>query len=100
MRQGFGAKTYRILGIYLQSSCIISCSFAIVISVLWFYTEHILILLQQEAEISRTAALYIKCSVYWMVTCLWTQTMHHRDMTLATTVAGYVQTNNSITVDP
>ncbi|KAE8692294.1 MATE efflux family protein ALF5 [Hibiscus syriacus] len=58
--QGFGAKTYRILGIYLQSSCIISCSFAIVISVIWFYTEPILIVLQQDAEIARMAALYIK----------------------------------------
>ncbi|GMI63645.1 DETOXIFICATION 18 [Hibiscus trionum] len=58
--QGFGAKNYRILGIYLQSSCIISCAFAIAISVLWFYTEPVLILLRQEAEISRTAALYIK----------------------------------------
>ncbi|KAA3453056.1 protein DETOXIFICATION 18-like [Gossypium australe] len=58
--QGFGAKIYRILGIYLQSSCIISCSFAILISILWFYTEPILIFLQQDAEISKTAALYIK----------------------------------------
>lgn len=58
--QGFGAKFYRILGIYLQSSCIISCSFAIPISILWFYTEPILIFLQQDTEISKTAALYIK----------------------------------------
>ncbi|XP_052884761.1 protein DETOXIFICATION 18-like isoform X2 [Gossypium arboreum] len=58
--QGFGAKFYRILGIYLQSSCIISCSFAILISILWFFTEPILIFLQQDAEISKTAALYIK----------------------------------------
>ncbi|XP_040966761.1 protein DETOXIFICATION 18 isoform X4 [Gossypium hirsutum] len=58
--QGFGAKFYRILGIYLQSSCIISCSFAILISILWFFTEPILIFLQQDAEISKTAAIYIK----------------------------------------
>ncbi|KAB2032637.1 hypothetical protein ES319_D05G388400v1 [Gossypium barbadense] len=58
--QGFGAKIYRILGIYLQSSCIISCSFAILISILWFFTDPILIFLQQDAEISKTAALYIK----------------------------------------
>ena len=49
-----------MLGIYLQASCIISCSFAIIISILWFYTEQILILLQQEPEIAKTAALYIK----------------------------------------
>ncbi|TYG71718.1 hypothetical protein ES288_D05G420300v1 [Gossypium darwinii] len=58
--QGCGAKFYRILGIYLQSSCIISCSFAILISILWFFTGPILILLQQDVEISKSAALYIK----------------------------------------
>ncbi|GKV38308.1 hypothetical protein SLEP1_g46232 [Rubroshorea leprosula] len=58
--QGFGAKLYRMLGIYLQASCIISCFFAVIISVLWFYTEPILILLKQDAQISETAALYMK----------------------------------------
>ncbi|XWS10014.1 hypothetical protein CRYUN_Cryun39dG0039200 [Craigia yunnanensis] len=58
--QGFGAKTYRMLGIYLQASCIISCLFSIIISILWFYTEPILILLHQEPEIAKTADLYIK----------------------------------------
>lgn len=49
-----------MLGIYLQASCIISCIFAVFISIAWFYTEPILIFLQQEPEISKTAALYIK----------------------------------------
>ncbi|KAL4309843.1 hypothetical protein GQ457_01G004430 [Hibiscus cannabinus] len=58
--QGFGAKIYRMLGIYLQSSCMISCFFSIIISILWYYTESILILLQQDVQISKTAALYIR----------------------------------------
>ncbi|GKV38309.1 hypothetical protein SLEP1_g46233 [Rubroshorea leprosula] len=58
--QGFGAKLYRMLGIYLQVSCIISCFFAVVISILWFYTEPILILLKQDAQICKMAALYMK----------------------------------------
>ncbi|GLT29430.1 hypothetical protein SLA2020_042990 [Shorea laevis] len=58
--QGFGAKLYRMLGIYLQASCIISCVFTVVISVLWFYTEPILILLKQDAQICKMAALYMK----------------------------------------
>ncbi|KAK8651863.1 hypothetical protein V6N13_141442 [Hibiscus sabdariffa] len=57
--QGFGAKMYRMLGIYLQASCIISFLFSIIISILWFFTEPILVLLHQDPEISRTAALYI-----------------------------------------
>lgn len=58
--QGFGAKMYRMLGIYLQASCIISFIFCITISVIWFYTEPILLLLHQDAHVSMTAALYMK----------------------------------------
>ncbi|XWS11012.1 hypothetical protein CRYUN_Cryun38cG0047200 [Craigia yunnanensis] len=58
--QGFGAKMHRMLAIYLQASCIISFIFSVIISILWFYTEPILVLLHQNPEISRTAALYMK----------------------------------------
>ncbi|KAL4369183.1 hypothetical protein GQ457_05G011590 [Hibiscus cannabinus] len=58
--QGFGAKKYKMLGIYLQSSSIISFFFSIVISILWLFTEPILVLLHQDPEISRMAALYMK----------------------------------------
>ncbi|KAK0600256.1 hypothetical protein LWI29_013120 [Acer saccharum] len=58
--QGFGAKEYRMLGIYLQASCITSFLFSIVVSICWFYTEPILILLQQDPDISKTAALYMR----------------------------------------
>jgi len=49
-----------MLGIYLQGSCIISFIFSIIISIVWFYTEHILVLLHQSQDIARTAALYMK----------------------------------------
>ncbi|KAE8677308.1 MATE efflux family protein ALF5 [Hibiscus syriacus] len=58
--QGFGAKMYKMLGIDLQASFIISFLFSIIISILWFFTESILVLLHQDPEISRTAALYMK----------------------------------------
>ncbi|GMI85333.1 DETOXIFICATION 18 [Hibiscus trionum] len=58
--QGFGAKMYNMLGIHLQASCIISFFFSIIISILWFFTEPILVLLHQDPEISRMAALYMK----------------------------------------
>jgi len=58
--QGFGAKEYHILGIYLQASCIISLIFSIIISIIWFYTEPILVLLHQSRDIARTAALYMR----------------------------------------
>ncbi|XP_004297925.1 PREDICTED: MATE efflux family protein ALF5-like [Fragaria vesca subsp. vesca] len=58
--QGFGSKSYRTLGIYLQASCIISLPFCSIISVVWLYTEPILILLHQDPEIAKSAALFLK----------------------------------------
>ncbi|KAK1431005.1 hypothetical protein QVD17_14195 [Tagetes erecta] len=58
--QGFGAKLYSMLGIYLQASCWISIFFSVLISLFWFFTEPILILLHQDPQISKMAALYIK----------------------------------------
>ncbi|RWR86285.1 Multi antimicrobial extrusion protein [Cinnamomum micranthum f. kanehirae] len=58
--QGFGAKLYRMLGIYLQSSIITCFIFSVVVSVLWFFSEQVLILLHQEPEIAKMAGLYLK----------------------------------------
>ena len=49
-----------MLGIYLQASCIISFLFSIIISIMWFYTEPILILLHQDTNIAKTAGLYMR----------------------------------------
>lgn len=58
--QGFGAKEYQVLGIYLQASCIISLIFSIMVSIIWFYTEPVLVFLHQSQDIARTTALYMK----------------------------------------
>ncbi|WZZ08083.1 hypothetical protein YC2023_094004 [Brassica napus] len=58
--QGFGAKSYRMLGIHLQSSCIVSLVFTIFISILWFFTESVFGLIRQDPNISKQAALYTK----------------------------------------
>lgn len=49
-----------MLGIYLQASCIISFLFCSIISIIWLYTEPILILLHQDPQISKSAALFLK----------------------------------------
>ncbi|XVE50210.1 hypothetical protein DITRI_Ditri01bG0143500 [Diplodiscus trichospermus] len=36
--QGFGAKLFRMLGLHLQASCMISCFFSVIISILWIYS--------------------------------------------------------------
>ncbi|KAG9439250.1 hypothetical protein H6P81_019415 [Aristolochia fimbriata] len=58
--QGYGAKLYRMLGIYLQSSIITTFVFSVIVSVVWFFSEHILILLQQEPAVARMAGMYLK----------------------------------------
>ncbi|KAK1278254.1 MATE efflux family protein ALF5 [Acorus gramineus] len=58
--QGYGAKLYRMLGIYLQSSIITSLFFSIIVAILWFFSEPILILLQQDPQVSKMAALYLR----------------------------------------
>lgn len=49
-----------MLGLYLQSSIIISTFFSIFVSLMWYYTEPVLIWLHQEPEVSKMAALYLK----------------------------------------
>ncbi|KAK4778501.1 hypothetical protein SAY86_006029 [Trapa natans] len=61
--QAFGAKLYRTLGIHLQASCFISFIFSIFISILWYFTEQVLILLHQDPDISRSAAVYTKAFI-------------------------------------
>ena len=48
------------MGIHLQASCVTSLIFSILISVFWHFTEPVLLLLQQDPEICRSAALYLK----------------------------------------
>ncbi|XP_074318944.1 protein DETOXIFICATION 19-like [Silene latifolia] len=58
--QGYGAQLYNMMGIYLQASCAISFLFSILISILWWYTEPILISLDQRPDISKQASTYMR----------------------------------------
>ncbi|XP_074318943.1 protein DETOXIFICATION 19-like [Silene latifolia] len=59
--QAYGAKNYKMLGIYLQTSCIISTIFSILISIMWWYTEHILVnFLHQNPQVSKEASIYMR----------------------------------------
>ncbi|VFQ72975.1 unnamed protein product [Cuscuta campestris] len=58
--QGYGAKLYRMMGIYLQTACIISFLSSVIISAVWWFSEHILVLLQQDPEIAKLSGLYLK----------------------------------------
>ncbi|KAH0723767.1 hypothetical protein KY289_006811 [Solanum tuberosum] len=58
--QGYGAKMFRLLGIHLQTSSIISFFFSIVVSVIWWYSDRILILLHQEPAIAHEAGVFLK----------------------------------------
>lgn len=49
-----------MLGVYLQASCIISFFFSVFISIIWWFTEPILLLFHQSPEISKEAAHYMR----------------------------------------
>ncbi|KAM3204068.1 hypothetical protein P3L10_027477 [Capsicum annuum] len=58
--QGYGAKMYRMLGIHLQTSCIISFIFSTTIAVIWWYSDRILILVHQDPDIAKEAGVFLK----------------------------------------
>lgn len=61
--QAYGARLYRMLGLYLQSSLIMSAVVSVAISVLWCYTEPLLLLLHQEPDVSRAAGEFVRYQV-------------------------------------
>ncbi|CAL4973826.1 unnamed protein product [Urochloa decumbens] len=58
--QAYGAGLYRKLGLYLQSSLIMSAAASSLVSVLWMFTEPLLLLLRQDPVVSRAAAAYVR----------------------------------------
>ncbi|XP_055807552.1 protein DETOXIFICATION 18-like [Solanum dulcamara] len=58
--QGYGAKMYKMLGIHLQISCIISFIFSTIIAISWWYSDKILILLHQDPDIAKEAGVFLK----------------------------------------
>ncbi|OEL15852.1 Protein DETOXIFICATION 19 [Dichanthelium oligosanthes] len=57
--QAYGARLYRMLGMYLQSSLILSAAVSALVAVLWAFTESLLLLLRQDPEVSRSAAAFV-----------------------------------------
>ncbi|KAL6614425.1 hypothetical protein ACP70R_036695 [Stipagrostis hirtigluma subsp. patula] len=58
--QAYGAGLYRMLGLYLQSSLILSAAVSALISVLWCFTEPLLLWLRQDPEVSHAAAAFVR----------------------------------------
>ncbi|EPS64679.1 hypothetical protein M569_10101, partial [Genlisea aurea] len=58
--QGFGAKMFGMLGVYLQSSCIITISASIFVAVFWWFSGTILTSLHQDPRIAYQAGLYLR----------------------------------------
>ncbi|KAG8081290.1 hypothetical protein GUJ93_ZPchr0007g6173 [Zizania palustris] len=52
-----------MMGVYLQASVITSAFFSVLVSVLWLYSEPLLVFLRQDPEVSRMAALFLRYSI-------------------------------------
>ena len=61
--KAYGARLYRMLGLYLQSSCIMSAAASALISVLWYFTEPLLLFLQQDPDVSHAAAVFVQAQI-------------------------------------
>ncbi|KAF8663836.1 hypothetical protein HU200_055170 [Digitaria exilis] len=61
--QAYGAGLYIRLGLYLQSSLIVSAAASALISVLWAFTEPLLLLLRQDPRVSRAAAVFARAQI-------------------------------------
>jgi multidrug resistance protein, MATE family len=64
--QAYGARQYRLLGIYKQRAMVILTMTSVPLSIVWFYTEPILARLGQDADISAEAGTFAR----WMIPSL------------------------------
>ncbi|KAH9318628.1 hypothetical protein KI387_020397, partial [Taxus chinensis] len=58
--QAYGAQEYLMLGVYLQASMIVTFVCAIFITIIWLYSEPILIFMGQNADVSSMATTYLR----------------------------------------
>ncbi|KAJ1287368.1 hypothetical protein BS78_02G004600 [Paspalum vaginatum] len=61
--QGYGAKAYGMMGVYLQASLLTSAFFSVLVSLVWLYSEPLLVFLRQDPEVSRLAAVFLRYSI-------------------------------------
>uniref|UniRef100_N1QZ50 Protein TRANSPARENT TESTA 12 n=1 Tax=Aegilops tauschii TaxID=37682 RepID=N1QZ50_AEGTA len=61
--QAYGARMYRLLVLSLQSSLIMSAMVSVLISIVWLFTEPILLCLHQEPEVSHAATVFIRYQI-------------------------------------
>ncbi|XP_078176665.1 protein DETOXIFICATION 16-like [Carex rostrata] len=64
--QAYGAKEYSLLGIYKQRAMLILTLLGIPLATIWYYTNEILLLFGQDADIAWEAGIYAK----WMIPSL------------------------------
>eukprot|EP01129_Flabellula_baltica_P001544 TRINITY_DN11506_c0_g1_i1.p1 TRINITY_DN11506_c0_g1~~TRINITY_DN11506_c0_g1_i1.p1 ORF type:complete len:491 (-),score=85.01 TRINITY_DN11506_c0_g1_i1:6-1445(-) len=57
--QAYGAKNMELIGIVFQTSLFVGTLLSVPILILWLFTENIMILMQQDPEISKLAAQFI-----------------------------------------
>ncbi|XP_019249466.1 PREDICTED: protein DETOXIFICATION 19-like isoform X2 [Nicotiana attenuata] len=60
MRPRIRSKNVQNAGVHLQTSCIISFFFSIVIAVIWWFSDIILVLLHQDPDIAKEAGVFLR----------------------------------------
>lgn len=73
--QSYGAKMYGKLGIFMQRAMFVLLILSIPLSMVWFYTEDILVFVHQDKSIARLAGSYARYMIpsiyaYALLQCL------------------------------
>ena len=73
--QSYGAKMYEKLGIYMQRAMFVLLILSIPLSIVWTYTENILVLVHQDKSIANLAGSYAQYMIpsifaYALLQCL------------------------------
>ncbi|KAL9308033.1 putative multi antimicrobial extrusion protein [Arabidopsis thaliana] len=73
--QSYGAKMYGKLGIFMQRAMFVLLILSVPLSIVWFYTEDILVLVHQNKSIARLAGSYARYMIpsiyaYALLQCL------------------------------
>ncbi|XP_021747156.1 protein DETOXIFICATION 16-like [Chenopodium quinoa] len=73
--QSYGAKQYKMVGVHTQRAMLVLCLVSVPISITWYNTKYILIVVGQDHMIASEAASYVKSMIpglipYGLIQCL------------------------------
>lgn len=73
--QAYGAKNFKLIGITFQNAIVVASALSVPISILWWFSEPILVGLWQDPALSRGAGIYNKLSIPGLIPLMYFRTI-------------------------